>query len=103
MHNYGISFTSDNIRSTHSFIHYLPSMDVEAYNNTTPPKPTNSSNLSSYSNACWGLQIGSVVEDGNLLPLFKFRSMSSGIVFKNGGPLGWLSKRQERTAYVAEW
>jgi hypothetical protein len=82
----------------HSFIHYPPSTDVKAYNNATPPKPTNSSILSSYSNACWGSQIGSVVADGTLLPLFKFRSMSGGIVFKNGGPLGWLSECQERTS-----
>jgi hypothetical protein len=95
MHNYGISFTSDNIGSMYSFIHYPPSRDVKAYNNATPPKPTNSSTLASYSNACWGLQIGSAVADGTLLPLFKFRSMSGGIVFKNGGPLGWLSKCQE--------
>ncbi len=41
MHDYGISFTSDNMGPMHSFIHYLPSTDVEAYNNATPPKPTN--------------------------------------------------------------
>jgi hypothetical protein len=98
MHDYGISFISDYIGPMHSFVHYLPSMDVKAYNNATPPKPTNSSTLSSYSNACWGLQIGSAVADSILLPLFKFRSMSSGIVFKNGGPLGWLSECQERTS-----
>jgi hypothetical protein len=82
----------------HSFIHYPPSTDVEAYNDATSPKPTNSSTLSSYSDACWSLQIGSAVADGTILPLLKFRSMSSGIVFKNGGPLGWLSKHQERTS-----
>ena len=36
------------------------------------------------------------VADGTLLPLFKFRSMSGGIVFRNGGPVGWLSERQKR-------
>jgi hypothetical protein len=84
MHNYSTSFTSDNIGAMHSFIHYLPSTNVKAYNNATPPKPTNSSTLSSDSDACWGLQIGS--------------AMSGGIVFKNGGPLGWLSKCQEHTS-----
>ncbi len=97
-HDCSISFISDNIGPMHSFIHYPPSTDVQAYNDTTPPKPTNSSTISFYSNACWGLQIGSTVADGTPLPLFKFRSISSGIMFKNGGPLGWLSKCQEGTA-----
>jgi hypothetical protein len=103
MHDYGISFTSDNIGPMHSFIHYPPSTDVEAYSNATPQKPISSSTLSSYSNACWGSQIGSALADGTLLPLFKFRSMSGDIVFKNGGPLGWLSKCQECMLRLAEW
>jgi hypothetical protein len=44
------------------------------------------------------MQTGSAVSDGTLLPLFKFRSIRGGIVFKNGGPLGWISERQERTS-----
>jgi hypothetical protein len=96
-HDYGISFTSDNVGPMHSFIHYPPGTDVEAYNDAHPPKYNshNSSSLSSYSDACWGSQIGNAVADGTLLPLLKFQSMSSGIVFKNGGPLGWLCERQE--------
>jgi hypothetical protein len=39
-----------------------------------------------------------VIKEGTLLPLFKFRIVSGGIVFKNAGPLGWLSKRQDRTS-----
>jgi len=46
------------------------------------------------------LQLGSSVADGTLLPLFKFRSMNGGIVFKNAGPLVWLGDRQERTIDV---
>ena len=63
-----------------------------------PPTPTTSSTLSSYSDACWGSQIGNAVADGTLLPLFKFRSMSGGIVFRTGGPVGWLADRQEQTS-----
>jgi hypothetical protein len=95
-HNYGISFTLESIGPMHYFIHYPPSTNIEAYQDTTPPTVTNLSTLSSYSDACWGSQICSAVADGTLLPLFKFWSMSGGIVFKNGGPLGWLSKRQDR-------
>jgi hypothetical protein len=82
----------------HSFIHYPPSTDVEAYRDATPPTVVTSSTISSYSNACWGSQIGSAITDGTLLPLFKFRSMSGGIFFKNGGPLSWLSKCQDHTS-----
>jgi hypothetical protein len=71
---------------------------VEAYRNAIPPHLHNSSGLSSYSNACWGSQIGKAVTEGTLLLLFKFRSISGGIVFKNGGLLGWLSECQECTS-----
>jgi hypothetical protein len=63
-----------------------------------PPTLTNSSTLSSYSDACWGLQIGNAVADGTLLLLFKFRSMTGGIIFRTGGPVGWLGERQDRTS-----
>jgi hypothetical protein len=82
----------------HSFISFPPTTDVEAYTNATPPSANNSSTLSSNSDACWGLQIGGAVATGTLLPLFKFKSMSGGIILKNGGPLGWVNKRQERTS-----
>jgi hypothetical protein len=82
----------------HSYVHYPPSTNIEAYEDAIPLTPTNSSTLSAYSDACWGLQIGSVVANGTLLPLFKFCSMNSGIVFKNGGPIGWLGEQQERTS-----
>jgi hypothetical protein len=91
-HDYGISFTSEDMAPMHSFVHYPPSTDVEAYEDAILPTPTNSSTLLAYSDACWGLQIGSAVADDTLLPLFKFHSMNSGIVFKNGGPLGWLGE-----------
>jgi hypothetical protein len=63
-----------------------------------PPTPLMTSTISAYSNACWGSQIGNEVAKGTLLPLFKFRSMNCGIVFCNGGPIGWLGERQERTS-----
>jgi hypothetical protein len=98
-HNYDISFTSDAVAPMHCYIHFPPSTDVEAYTDALPPTPETSSTLSSYSDApCWGSQIGGTISDGTLLSLFKFQSMSGGIAFCNGGPLGWLSERQDRTA-----
>jgi hypothetical protein len=76
-----------------SYIHYPPSTDVEAYTDAIPPKLSTTRRLLAYSDACWGLQIGNAVVEGTLLPLFKFRSMNGGIIFKNGGPIGWLGER----------
>jgi hypothetical protein len=84
----------------HSFIHFPPSSDTKAYTDTIPPTlhSTNWSTLSTYADACWGSQIGNAVANGTLLPLFKFRSMSRGIVFCNGSPLGWLGEHQNCTS-----
>ncbi len=85
-HDYDISFTSDSVAPMHSYIHFPPSTNVEAYADALPPTLATSPTLSSYSDACWGLQIGNAVADGTLLPLFKFRSMSGGIIFQEWQP-----------------
>jgi hypothetical protein len=46
-YDYGISFTSDSVAPMHSYIHFPPSNDVEAYTDPQPPTPTTSSTLSS--------------------------------------------------------
>ncbi len=94
-YDYGISFTSKDMTPMHSYIHYPPSTD---YTDAIPPKISMSRNILAYSDACWGSQIGNAVTKGTLLPLFKFRSMNGGIIFKNGGPMGWLGECQERTS-----
>jgi hypothetical protein len=38
-YDYGISFTSNAMALMHSYIHYPPSMDIEAYMDATPPTP----------------------------------------------------------------
>ncbi len=98
IHSTHDSFTSDNISEMHSFIHFPPASDVEAYWDALAPRHANLLTLLSYSNACWDSQIGNAIANETLLPLFKFCSMSCGIVFKNGGPLGWLAKRWESTS-----
>ncbi len=94
-YNYGISFTSKDMVPMHSYIHYLPSTVVEAYTNAIPPKLLTTRTLLAYSDTCWGSQISNAVAKGTLLPLFKFQSICGGIIFKNGGPIGWLGKHQE--------
>jgi hypothetical protein len=90
------TFTSVNTAPMHSYIHFLPSTDTEAYNNTISPTLASSNTLLAYSDVCWSSQLSNSVADGTILPLFKFRSMNGGIIFKNGGPVGWLGKCQER-------
>jgi hypothetical protein len=94
-YNYGISFTFKDVAPMHSYIHFPPSADIEAYTNAIPPKLLMTRTLLACSNACWGSQISNAFTEGTLLPLFKFWSMNGGIIFKNGSPIGWLSKRQE--------
>jgi hypothetical protein len=78
----------------HSYVHHPSWTDIEAYTDAIPAMPLTLSMLSAYSNACWGSQIGNAFAEGALLPLFKFQSMNSGIIFHNGGPVGWLEKHQ---------
>jgi hypothetical protein len=96
-HDYGITFISSINSPIHTYVHFPDSLDVEAYTDAFPPFRTKCAPLTAYSNACWGSQIGSAVRDGTLLPLFKFWSMSGGVVFRLGGPL-WMAIRQDQTA-----
>jgi hypothetical protein len=74
-HDYGISFSSEDIPSMHLFIHFPPFTDVKAYKDAVPPKPVNSSTLSAYRDACWGSQISSAP----LLMALSFHSLSSTV------------------------
>jgi hypothetical protein len=97
-HDHGIHYTSSATDPMHTFVHFPDSLVGEAYTDAKPPSPSHSSPLTSYSDACWGSQIGSAVRDGTCLPLFKCRSMSGGIIFRQGGPITWITVCQERTS-----
>jgi hypothetical protein len=74
------------------------SSDTEAYNNAIPPCLAQHHRLTTYSDACWGSQIGKAIREGIQLPLFKFRSMSDAIIFRSGSPITWKTDHQERTS-----
>jgi hypothetical protein len=97
-HDHGIHYTSSATDPVHTFVHFPDSSDVEAYTDAKPLSPSHSSPLTSYSDACWGSQIGSAICEGTLLLLFKCRSMSGGIIFRQGGLIAWITVRQERTS-----
>ncbi len=77
---------------------YPHASDTEAYTDTLPPKTDQHHRLTTYSDACWGSQLGNAVREGIQLPLFKFRSMSGAIVMCSGGPISWKADRQDRTS-----
>ena len=97
-HDFGIHFTSSSTDPVHMFIHFPDSSDIEAYTDTKQPSPSHQSPLMSYSNTCWGSQIGLEVCEGTLLPLFKCWSMSEGNIFCRGGPIAWTAVHQEHTS-----
>jgi hypothetical protein len=96
--DYGFTFTSKERGPLHSFMSFPPPLDTEAYTNAIPPSKDQHHCLTTYSNACWGSQLGHAVREGIQLPLFKFSSMSSAIVICSGDPIAWKADRQERTS-----
>jgi hypothetical protein len=70
---------------------------MEAYTNALLPQPHQYHCLMTYSDGCWGSQLGNAVCEGIQLPLLKFRSMSGAIVMRSGGPICWKADQQEHT------
>jgi hypothetical protein len=79
-HDYGISFTSNNIAPMHSYVHFPPPTNAEVYDDAVLPMLGSANTLLVYSNAGWGSQLGSSVANGTHLPLFKLQSMNGGII-----------------------
>jgi hypothetical protein len=72
------------------------SSDTQAYVNAIPPKTDQHHRLTTYSDACWGSQIGNAISIQ--LPLFKFQSMSGAIIFRLGSPITWKTDHQDCTS-----
>ena len=96
--DYGISFHSNSCNTFQAFNHFPHHHDKEAYNDATPPSPSECNQLTAYSDANWGGHFGSAVPDGTPLELFKYRSLSGYLICRTGGPIAWKSIRQEQTA-----
>jgi len=84
---YGISFHSHSSDTLQGFTHFPNHHDKEAYEDATPPSPSECHELTAFSDACWGNQVGNSVPDGTPLELFKYRSLSGYVVCKSGGPI----------------
>jgi hypothetical protein len=96
--DYGFKFTSKEREPLHRFMSFPPPSDTEAYTNAIPPFKDQYHRLTTYSDWCWGSQLGNAVREGIQLPLFKFCSMSSAIVMCSGGPIAWKANQQDCTS-----
>jgi hypothetical protein len=95
---YGIAFHSNSTQAASAFVHFPFHHDLEAYNDALPPTAAENHELTAYSDACWGSQLGSSALPGSEIEMFKLRSMSGYMVVRAGGPIAWSSVRQERTS-----
>ena len=82
----------------HPYMTFSHSLITKAYNDALPPKTNQHHCLTTYSDACWGSQIGNAVREGIHFPLLQFCSMSGTIIFQSGGPITWKTVRQEGTS-----
>jgi hypothetical protein len=96
--NYSFTFTSAKKAPLHTYMTFPHSSDIKAYVDAISPKTNQHHRLTTYSDACWGSQIGNAIRDGIQLPLFKFRSMSGTIIFRLGGPITWKTNCQDCTS-----
>jgi hypothetical protein len=95
--DYGIAFHSSATDPASAYVHFPFHHDIEAYSDALPPSAAQHCELTGYSEACWGSQLGTV-PDGTEIEMFKLRSMSGFIILRAGGPIAWSSVRQERTS-----
>ncbi len=95
---YGIAFHSNANTSASAYVHFPFHHDIEAYNDALPPTAAEQSELTAYSDACWGSQLGNTTLIGTQIEMFKLRSMSGYMIVRAGGPIAWASVRQERTS-----
>ena len=96
--NYSFTFMSEAKIPLHTYMSFPHRLDTEAYNDAISPKPGDHHRLMTYSDACWGSQIGNAIREGIQLPLCKLCSMSGAILFRSGGPITWKADHQDCTA-----
>jgi hypothetical protein len=93
--DYGFTFISKDEVSLHTYMLFPHCSNTEAYEDTIPPYDSDHHRLTTYSDACWGSQIGNAIQEGIQLPLFKFCSMRRAIIFWSGSPITWKANQQD--------
>ena len=97
-HNYDISFSSYTHKPIHMYLHHPDALDTEAFTDGVPPKKGREHHLTTYSDACWGSQIGNATPHCVAIPLFKCQRMSDAILYRMRGPIAWKAICQELTS-----
>lgn len=93
---HGIAFHSSAPNDTSAYIHFPFPHDSEAYSDSVKPPKNRMHELSTFTDACWGSQLGNIIPDGEEIDMWKFRSMSGYLVMRCGGPVAWKAVRQEQ-------
>ena len=91
-----IAYHSSASAGTSAYLHYPPSHDRKAYTDATPPP--DGQPLQGFCDANWGSQIGSAVDNGVEIEMFKYRSMRGFLIMRCGGPINCKTIRQPRTS-----
>jgi hypothetical protein len=94
----GLSYHSSCATTLQAYNHFPHHHDKEAYSDATPPSPSECQQLTAFSDACWGGQMGNTIPDGTPIEMFKLRSVSGYFICYCGGPIAWRSIRQDQTA-----
>jgi len=94
--DHGIAYHSASSSQTSAYVHFPFPHDKEAYSDAVTPAKEDMHELSTFTDACWGSQIGNSIPDGEEVDMWKFRSMSGFLVMRCGGPIAWKSVRQDR-------
>jgi len=72
--SHGIAFHSGSPSTSNAYVHYPAPHDAEAYHDSTPAPHDRMHQLTAYSDANLGSQIGNSIPDGDEIEMFKFRS-----------------------------
>ena len=96
--SHGIAFHSASTDPSSAFVHFPFPHDGEAYKDSVPPPKDKMHELSTYTDANWGSQIGNAIPDGEEIEMWKYRSLSGFLVMRCGGPIAWKAVRQEQTS-----
>ena len=96
--DYGIAFHSASPSSATGYLHFPFHHDMEAFSDAVPPSASEHIELTSYSDACWGSQLGNLENSNTEVEMFKLWSMSGYIVLRAEGPIAWSLVWQQQTS-----
>ncbi len=87
--NYRFTFSPKATLPIHMYKSFPHRSDTEAHEDMVPLTDGYHHCLTTYSDGCWGSQIGNTIQVGIQLPLFKSRSISGAISFWSSGLITW--------------